>query len=170
MTKETALVDDVRSIARTPQRVKNKREQAAEAAINVRFARGAAGRLDPASNRDRVWAEVLESLRDSRQPAYVEIDPDTRYITSLLLPQKLAVTAIRELPNRGDLEIELEISQARHYLRRDHPRFDEWRGMLERARRERTPVLVTESLDSTAIVDLRPAPPAGAARRKVRGK
>jgi hypothetical protein len=131
----------------------------------VRFAKGADARLDPTSQRDRVWAEVLESLRDSRQPAYVEIDPDTRYITALLLPQSFTVTAIRESARGESLEVELEISHARHHLRRDHPHFDEMHRTLERALREKSPVLVTESLDSSAIVDVRPAPSAGARRR-----
>ena len=165
MAQDSALVDDVREIAAEPRRGKSRRTKAAGDVIRVRFAKGVDARLDLASPRDRVWAEVLESLRDARQPAYVEIDPDTRYITSLLLPRSFIVTAIRELPRGDGLEVELEISHARHYLRREHPRFDEMHKTLERARREKAPVLVTESLDSSAIIDARPAPPAGARRR-----
>lgn len=165
MSSEAALVDDVRSIRReqpTPSTARRKREQPP---IRVRFAGGAEARLNPESPRDRTWAEVLASLRDSGQPAYVEIDPQTRYITSLLLPQAFYVSAVRDTPE-GNLEVELEISHARHFLRRDHPRFAELQSLLERARRAKTPVLVTESLDSTAIVDVRPAPVGGKERRK----
>lgn len=153
MTREFALVDEVVDIAGEHARARTKET----GAIDVRFGGGTAARLDPTSARDRAWAEVLESLKETRQPAYVEIDPETHYIASLLLPQALAVTAIREVPGTADLEIDMEISQARHYLRREHPRFDELREVLERARRQKQTVLVTESLDGSAIVDVRPA-------------
>jgi hypothetical protein len=165
MAPEPALVDDVRDVARERSRAKTGRARAArEPTIRVRFASGADARLNPESPRDRVWAEVLESLRDSRQPAYVEIDPETRHIISLLLPQRFTVAAIREAP-AGDVEVELEISHARHHLRREHPRFDEMHKLLDRARREKTPVLVTESLDSSEIIDVRPPPRVTGRRR-----
>ncbi len=122
-------------------------------AIVVRFAGGTVAKLDPGSHRDRTWAEVLESLRGEQAPVYVEIDPKTSYITSLLLPRSFTVTAIREAPE--GLAVDLEISHARHYLRRDDPRFEELRRALEAARRKKAPVLVTESLDSSGIVDVR---------------
>ena len=50
-------------------------------------------------------------------------------------------------------------------LRRDHPRFEELHALLEYARRAKTYVLVTESLDSSAIVDVRPAPAGGTPRQ-----
>jgi hypothetical protein len=153
MTRERAPIKDVLEVAGGRARA----GEAESVAIDVRFGDGTAARLDPTSARDRVWAEVLESLRDTRQPAYVEIDPKTRYITSLLLPQELVVTDIREIPGTVYLEIDMEISEARHYLRREHPRFDELRKILERARRKNEAVLVTESLDGSAIVDVSPA-------------
>jgi hypothetical protein len=160
-----ALVDDVRSLRREQPTLGKARRTRAQPPIHVRFASGAEAWLNPESPRDRAWAEVLESLRDSEQPAYVEIDPETRYITSLLLPQTFYVSALRETP-QGDLEVELEISHARHFLRRDQARFNDLQALLERARRERTCVLVTESLDSSAIVDVRPAAMSGKDRRK----
>ena len=165
MTEPPALIDEVRDISRERLAGRRAREARAESPIRVRFASGAAGRLDPAKQRDRVWAEVLQSLRDSNKPAYVEIDPDTGYITSLLLPQKFMVAAIRKT-DTDDLEIELEISHARHHLRRGHPGFQRMFEVLERARREKSPVLVTESLDTSAIIDVRPAPSPGVRRRK----
>jgi hypothetical protein len=156
MAQETALVDDVRDVARGIRPEKGKQAGAGGEAIRIRFAGGVDARLDPASPRDRVWAEVLESMRDSQEPAYVEIDPDTRYITSLLVPQRFTVKAIRESGHGNGLEIDLEISHARHYLRRGHPRFKDMEQTLERALRDGTPVLITESLDSSAIIDVRP--------------
>ena len=165
MAQQSALVDDVREVAGGRQPAKGKRARAAGDGIRVSFATGVDARLDPDSPRDRVWAEVLQSLQDTRQPAYVEIDPDTRHITSLLLPRNFAVTAIRELPGGDGVEVELEISHAKHFLRREQPGFDEMLKTLESARRDKTRVLVTESLDNSTIVDVRTAPAAGARRR-----
>ncbi len=156
MTREPGLVDDVREVARTATRSAARGKKAAPRTIDVRFAGGTTARLDPVSARDRVWADVLEELKATGRPAYVEIDPKTRHITTVLLPRPLTVTAVREIAG-GDLEIDLEISHARHYLRREHPRFEELRKTLERSRRAKEPVLVTDSLDGSAIVDARPA-------------
>jgi hypothetical protein len=165
MARDTALVDGVLEVVRerAPRGAKK-----AEGVISVRFDGGAAARLDPASARDRTWADVLASLKETRQSAYIEIDPKTRFITSVLLPRVLSVIAIREMPGVGDLEIDLEISHARHYLRRDHSRFDELWKLLERARRDGAALLVTESLDGSAIVDVRPPVTTGTTRRKRR--
>jgi len=161
MAREIALVDDVLDVAVGRTRGKTK-----ASAIDVKFGAGAVGRLDFTSARGRAWAEVLKSLQEHRQPAYVEIDPETRYIKTLLLPLSFSVKTIREALGTGDLEIELEISHAVHYLRRDSPRFEELRKVLERARRQKEKVLVTESLDSEAIVDVRPVPSTSAARHR----
>src|SRR5947209_10868615 len=138
MKLDSPVVDAVRTIRRERPTSDRTRAAAQAPAIRVRFASGVDARLNPQSPRDRTWAEVLESLRDSGEPAYVEIDGETRYISSLLLPRTFVVTAIREAP-QADLEIELEISHARHFLRRGHPRFEELSALLERARRDRTP-------------------------------
>lgn len=151
---KSAVVASVRNIARERLVKRPSADKSTGYATRVRFEGGATGRLDPASPRDRVWHEVLQSLADSREPAYVEIDTETGYITSLLLPRTFIVTAIRETES-GDREIELEISHARHYLRRGLPEFDRMLSTLENARREKAAVLITESLDSSAIIDAR---------------
>jgi hypothetical protein len=163
MASRSALVDDVRDVVRGKPPAKG----APPEAIVVRFAKGMVAKLDPESHRDRTWAEVLESVREQGQPAYVEIDPDSLYITALLLPRRFTVRAIRESPDGSGLELDLEISQARHYLRREHPQFDDLKKAIESAHRQKTMVLVTESLDASAIVDVRPVRtrPARGARR-----
>ena len=158
------LVDGVSSISEERSRAKGARTAAASPAVLVRFAGGSTARLDPAKPRDRAWADVLQSLRESKLPVYVEVEPETGYLTSVLLPRQFLVTAIRDL-DTGDREIELEISHARHYLRRGYPRFADILQILDDARKKKTPVLVTESLDSSAIIDVRPANSAGARRR-----
>jgi len=151
MRRDTVLVDVVRSVA--PDR---KRPKSAKPQINIQFAGGAVGKLNPADPRERVWAEVLESLRESRKPAYVELNPSNGRIISVLLPRAHRVLAIRGADRDGDLAVELHHSQAIHYLRRRHPRFDEWHDVLAEALRSQKSLLVTDSLDSSAIVDIRP--------------
>jgi hypothetical protein len=101
-----------------------------------------------------VWAEVLESLRETGAPAYVEVDPSTSVITELLLPIPFSVGRIERSPD--GLQVELIISHARHSLRRSNPDFEELRHTLEEARKRGSPVLITETLDSHEIIDARP--------------
>jgi hypothetical protein len=104
--------------------------------------------------RGAVWADVLRSLREQDQPAYVEIAPDTGLITELLLPLRFTVGSIES--TEVGLEIELVVSHARHRLRRSNPDFDELRESLEAARESGEPMLVTET-DDHEIVDVRRA-------------
>jgi hypothetical protein len=124
--------------------------------VTVTFARGRKGVLDVSDPRSAVWAGVLASLRETGQPAYVRIDPESGMISDLLLPLRYTVAGIRRTPEGdGDLEVELVISQARHFLRRSNPDFDELRAMLETALKQGTTVLVTETRDEHDIIDVR---------------
>lgn len=129
--------------------------------VAVRLDSGAEGRLDLTEPRSRAWYAVLDRLREAGLPAYIEIDPATSTITELLVPIEVTVTAVG--PAEGDLvEVDLEISQARHVLRRGNPDFAELLGLLEAARAAGTPVLVTETARGEEIIDVRPLPKARA--------
>jgi hypothetical protein len=120
----------------------------------VIFGGGRSGLLDLSLDRSRIWGEVLESLRASGQPVYVEIDPDSDVITELLLPIRFVVGAVE--PADDGVRVDLIVSQARHYLRASNPDFAEFRRLLQTARDDQTPVFVTETLDDHEIVDVRP--------------
>jgi hypothetical protein len=150
MTERAPLVDFVRELSLTPGRGKS-----AKSGIAVSFDNGAVVHLDPSDPRERIWGEVLESLRESRQPAYVELDVATGRITNLLLPQKYKVVELRQGSKGDDLQIEFDRSHALHYLRRDHPRFKELRNLLEDAAKKDRSLLVTESLETSGLVDVR---------------
>jgi hypothetical protein len=152
--KANVIVDEVKAITRP------RGASAARSVLAVRFAGGATAQLPAHDPRGATWAEVLESLRASGEQAYVEVDAASGQITSLLLPRPFNVDAIRELTPDGDLEIDLSISHARHYLRRSHPDFASLYDILRRSQREGHAVLVTESLEGDAIVDVRPRGPA----------
>ena len=161
MAKGHVIVDFIDALATgaaEPTAKMIKGERAAENLVSVTFANGDVGYLNTSGHRDRLWADVLRSLQEQRQPAYVEIDPRSRSITQLLQPKALTVSDIRPLDKGPDLEVELAISHARHVLRRNHPRFAALRKLLRSAREEQTPVWVTETLDTHEIIDVRPGP------------
>ncbi len=163
MPSPYAVVDLVREVGpidglRELPDVTAIRASAAPLPAVVRLAGGQVGLLNRADPRYSVWANVLESLRDAGQPAYVEIDPATRYITELLVPLRVRVGGI--VPNANGVEVELIISHARHYLRRGTPHFQEMLEALQTAQREGGEVLVAETLDEHVMIDVRPAPTA----------
>jgi hypothetical protein len=120
--------------------------------LEVQLESGETGLLDMTVHRDTVWADVLRSLQERNQPAYVEIDPATGQVTELLLPIRFSVGRIE--PEGEGLLVELIVSHGPHRLRRSNPDFDELRGTLEAAKERRRRVLVTET-DEHEIVDVR---------------
>jgi hypothetical protein len=155
VARPNALVDDVRELSRALETHEAPPDRPARQYSTVTFAGGRQGLLDMTVRRSAVWADVLQSRRETGQPAYVEIDPDSGLITKLLLPNRYTVSRIEPSSDDG-VEVELVVSHARHYLRRFNPDFDELRQTLEAALEHGTPVLVTETLDEHEIIDVRP--------------
>lgn len=156
MPRPNALVDEIKDISDPAALRVAAREGPRGQYLTVAFASGRTGLLDVTEHRSRVWAEVLESLRESGTPAYVEIDPRTGLITEVLQPVRFTVGRLS--PVSDGVEVELVPSQARHYLRRSDPDFDALRRRLEEARRAPRPLWVTETLTEHEIIDVRPAP------------
>ncbi len=155
MPRANALVDGVKEVSRPGEAALARGRTPAQYAT-VAFGGGRTGLLDLSLHRSQVWAEVLESLRDAGAAAYVEVDPDTSLITEVLQPISYRVGRIERVAD--GLQVELIISHARHSLRRSNPQYDELRKTLEEARKNGSPVLVTETLDRHEIIDARPAP------------
>lgn len=156
MARPNALVDGISSLSSPRETLEARPGERPSRAVTVNFQGGRSGQLDLAVPRSAVWADVLDSLRQANESVYVEIDPETNAITELLLPREVKVGAITDT---GDaVEVELIISQARHYLRRTNPDFQELLNTLQTAREEGTPVLVTETLDEREIIDVKPLP------------
>lgn len=124
--------------------------------VTVEFDGGRSGRLDLTENRAEAWLSALDQIRSSGLHAYVEIDPETSFITELLVPIAVTVVELRE--SDDEVEVELHISQARHRLSRGSPDFDELLRDLRQAMDAGVPVLVTETLDGHTIIDVRPHP------------
>ncbi|HYT87982.1 MAG TPA: protein-glutamine glutaminase family protein, partial [Gemmataceae bacterium] len=129
----------------------------------VRFLSGRTARLDMAAPHASVWLQVLDSLQQEGEPAYVEVDPKTDIITRLLAPLRVRVTGINPLQVGGAVEVELEVSQARHQLRPTNPDFAQLLAALQNAQAQGGEVFVTETVNDHEIIDVRPAFPFAAA-------
>ncbi len=110
-------------------------------------------RLDPNDPRSAGFAQVLDGLSKQGLPVYIEVDPDTSFITLLLIPHVARVYGISPL---GDdvLSVELELSHGRHTLPGSSPDFDELEGQLREALSTGDPVILTET-DDHEIIDIR---------------
>lgn len=122
--------------------------------FKISFDDGRSARLGP-GDRAAGDLEILEELRRLEAPVFVQVDPGSREIERLLIPLVVTVAGISEI-DQG-VAVELEISHARHVLRRDSPHFDELLETLRAARREGTTLIVTED-DDHEIIDARPDP------------
>lgn len=122
----------------------------------VAFADGRLARIDAGDRRADGWLAILDMLRSAGLPAYVEVEAGTDRVREVLVPIAVHVGGLRD--DGEATEVELVVSHARHRLLRSHPRYDELRGRLERARDSASAVLVTERLDDHVIIDVRALP------------
>ena len=166
MPRPHALLDHVTAISR-PGAGRAAADQPSARHLSVTFETGRSGLLDPQERRAQVWAEVLESLQETRQPAYVEIDPESNLITELLLP--IRCTVARVTPIKDGVEVSLVISQARHFLRRTNPDFALLRRSLEEARKSGAELFVTEN-DEHEIIDVRPVMGKSSSKQPKKGR
>ena len=158
MARPNALVDGVRSLSQPRENLEARPSETPLRSVTVNLQSGRSGQLDMELPRSAVWADVLDSVRQANESVYVEIDPTTNVITELLIPREVRIGAITPTASGDAVEVELIISQARHYLRRTNPDFQQLLNILQTAQEEGNPVLVTETLDGYEIIDVRPLP------------
>jgi len=125
--------------------------------VLVHFADDQVARLTPEVPHSDVYVDILEQRRERGDPVYVEVEPEDRTIRRLRLPLIVTVAEL-ETTKSGVVEVELEVSHARHLLKPAHPDFRRLLEDLRKARDERAPVLVTERLVDHEILDVRPSP------------
>lgn len=114
--------------------------------------------LDMSYPRAEVWARMIDYLQKNNRPVYVEIDPETQNITRLHIPQAARVL---EIQPGGDevVYVYFHTSEARHYLRRNHPDFQQMLDSLQAAKDADSEILVTAANIDFEIIDVRPMPP-----------
>jgi hypothetical protein len=120
----------------------------------VYFSDGLFAYLDSGNPCSIGYGEILDDIRHTGIPVYIEFDPKTRAITQLRIPVVVTVGNIMRTAS-GKLLVELEISSARHTLNPDNPNFNNLLTTLERARRHHKQVIVTETEDHE-IIDVHP--------------
>jgi Glutaminase len=136
--------------ARTPE---EKRKP-----VKITFETGREALLDLSYPRAEVWAKMIDHLEKNNRPVYVEIDPDTDMIIKLYMPQAARVFQIQ--PSGEEIVyVTFHTSHARHYLRRNHPNFQQMLDALQAAKDDNTVVLVTATFPEFEIIDVRPLPP-----------
>src|SRR5260370_28842554 len=83
--------------------------------VSVVFEGEQTARLLP-GDRAAGMLEILEQLRQLRAPVYVEVRPENKEITRLLIP---LVTRVSDVSESGaDFTVDLRASHARHQVRR----------------------------------------------------
>lgn len=109
-------------------------------------------RLDPANPQSAGFAQVLDGLRQQKLPVYLEVDPATSSITRVLIPY---VTRVVQVSAAQDgLDVEIDLSHARHVLRRGSPDFDEMEKALRESMSTGGIIVLTED-DAHNIIDVR---------------
>jgi hypothetical protein len=158
MPNPNALIARVNRVGPTAEAPGPTTAAAAPERVTVDF-EGERTAILPASRRAAAWREMLELMRQSNLPAYVEIDAETNVITRVLMPRRMRVVAL-EPGADGNLEVRFIESHARHHLLRSNPDFHDLLNALEAARVAGTPALVTATRDEHEIIDVREPPPA----------
>ncbi len=125
----------------------------AEGGLSVELEEGRRARLDPDDPRSVGFAQILDGLSKQRLPVYLEVDPETSAVTRLLIPHVTRVVGIRPI-DVGVLGVELELSHARHVLRRGAPDFEELERQLRETLESGASVILTET-DEHEIIDVR---------------
>lgn len=124
-----------------------------EAGLSVELEDGRNLRLDPIDPRSVGFAQILLGLSKLQRPVYVEMDPQTKGITLLLIPYVTRISSIRPIGDEG-LSIELEQSQARHVLRRSNADFGDLERMLSEAASSKKAVILVET-DAHDVIEVR---------------
>ncbi len=123
--------------------------------VSIVFEDDQIARLFP-GDRAAGMLNILEQLRQMRAPVYVEVRPENREITRLLIPLVTRITAISET-EAEEINVELQLSHARHLLKRRNPDFAQLLEILRVAQRNKAWLIVTET-DEHEIIDARPTP------------
>lgn len=131
--------------------------------LRVRFEDGQIAKLEQGDPEFKGRKDMLAGLHRAGVPVYAEVEPESRVIRTLLVPSSGRVVALSRNPE-GDVVFHLDDSVKPFTLPAKHPRYRDYLFALREAQIDEVPVLVTESANESAIVDLRrsrnPRPPA----------
>jgi hypothetical protein len=158
MAKPDVIVETIRGISPAGEKRMSALRQTPPPPITVNFHGAQPALLDMSKPQAKSWAGIMDSVQRMKQAIYLEVDPETRVIAELLLPLPFKVAAVKPADKKDDVEVELVVSHARHYLRRANPGYRTMLAALKTAQKTEALVLVTESRDHQQIIDVRPVP------------
>ncbi len=154
MYGQIKLIDGIHTFVPTRETWAAKPIEALPEKVTVSFKTGQTGVLDMKNPVATVWAEMLDFLNQTQKPVYVEIDPETKIITQLIIPETGNVLDLTPLEN-GDIDINLAPSAAPHYIRHTNPEFASLRQTLQAAKDDGSEVLVTSTPEEHEIIDVK---------------
>jgi len=126
--------------------------------FSIEFEDKQSARIGP-SERAAGTLEILNELQKIQLPVYVEVEPETREISRLLIPLVCKVEKISD-DNKEGADVALEISHARHTLKQSNPEYEELLGTLRKAQESNSWLVITET-NEHEIIDVRAAPEKG---------
>lgn len=115
MAKPNAIIDKVSSISLHKEISGELTDGPALHVKKVEFHGGKSALLDTNIPRSKIWAEIIESHHKKNMPVYVETDPDTNFVTDLLLPKEVETSSLKQT-STGDYEVMFRNTAAIHYL------------------------------------------------------
>ncbi|MCE7926650.1 MAG: hypothetical protein DYG98_26710 [Haliscomenobacteraceae bacterium CHB4] len=170
MNGQKKVIDTVQSFTPGREGWITKATDALPDKVTVRFRAGEKGFLNMKDPLAVAWAGLLDLQQRYNKPVYAEIDSETSVITLLLIPELTKVVSIEPQDN-GDFRVALSLSEAWHYLNKNHPDFQTMLDALRSALDTGTTVLVTAtrhdfeiihvqvSLTEEGVAPRAPAPP-----------
>lgn len=152
MPNPNAVVSTLIRLEAAPERLTAESLRAA-GGLSVVLEGGRRARLEPENPHSPGFAQILNGLSKQHLPVYLELDPESSAITRLLIPHLTRVAGLKESKD-GELDIQLELSSARHRLPRKQEDFAQLEKQLRDAMEKGSVVLVTED-DAHNIIDVR---------------
>jgi len=128
-----------------------------EGHVRVHFADGEIAKLqhkDPAFERRH---NMVTRMHQAGIPAYVEVEPESRLLETLRIPDSGRVYGLFHDAATGDVTLQLDNSAKPFTLPRRHPRFEDYFPLLIRALTDRETVVVTENDRTGELIDIRRA-------------
>jgi hypothetical protein len=120
----------------------------------IHFDNGQIGLLNTFDHRAEPYEDILKELQTLGDPVYLETD-SALLITRLLIPVVVTVTNISALAS-GDVQVEVEPSQARHLVLFKDRNAEQLLRVLQEAREKHISVILTETPEEHTIIDVRP--------------
>lgn len=127
-----------------------------EASLSIKLQGDWKARLHYSHPKAGVWARMMDFLQQNNRPVYAELDSDTDVILRMYMP--IAAQVLDIAPAEEIVRIGLNSSQAVHYLRRNHPDFEQFMGLLQSSKDNSARLMITARHHDFEIIDVRELP------------